>query len=138
MSDQFEVEVDNVFNGIKPERVWLKFHNHIRPGYLTVTLEVNGIDKVIREFLIIGLDFEEGHCSEHHNLTWLLGAPKFCEHSGAELRPVQIAKPYDVDEYRSELDQYRATKDGVWQVGGQLVIAKAGDLLAQLVADDPL
>lgn len=71
-ADQQVAARDTTFDGIVPERVWLSFHNTKRKGYLTVTLEVNGIEKVINELYIPGLDLDEGICCESQNLTWLV------------------------------------------------------------------
>lgn len=78
---------DTTFDGIKPERVWIRFGNYDRDGYLTVTLEINGIDKVIREFYIPGLASDEGVLSESHNLSWIVKDPS----------PISRTEPFGPD-----------------------------------------
>jgi hypothetical protein len=63
---------DTTFKNVKAERVWLSFSNLEKENYLTVTLEINGIKKVINEFYIPGLSRNEGLTSYSHNLTWIL------------------------------------------------------------------
>lgn len=75
---------DTTFDGVKPERVWVRIGNCEMPGRFRVVLEINGIDKVIYD----SIDECDGNISHHTNLSWLfepaepMGECIACKYSG--------------------------------------------------------
>lgn len=65
---------DTSFDNIIPKKIWLTYNNQGTLDRFKISLEINGIEKVIEDFYIPGLDQSEGHVCGSHNLSWLVGA----------------------------------------------------------------
>jgi hypothetical protein len=69
---QDQIPAKDIFQDVKPERVWLTLSNVCDKGKFRVVLEVNGVEK---ELFHSYPNRADGIISESHNLTWLLGVP---------------------------------------------------------------
>lgn len=70
MSDQVAAR-DTTFDNSECKSIWLDFSNIQKDDYLTVSLIIDGKEKVINEFYIPGLNRSEGITLHGHNLTWV-------------------------------------------------------------------
>lgn len=70
MSNQLAAR-DTTFDNVECKSMWLDFSNIQKNDYLTVSLKIDGKEKIINEFYIPGLDRSEGITLHGHNLTWV-------------------------------------------------------------------